>query len=114
MLPDWIPKDAWQGFEEMRKRKGKPMTERARALIVKTLKALHEAGNDVAAILDRSTVNAWTDVYAPKPAPSTNPGAAMFSRRGATPQDIAAQRRADNEEAKRLLFGAKQSEVIDV
>lgn len=65
-LPDWIPADAWAGYEEMRKKRSKPMTERARQLQVGKLDAFRQAGQNVGAILDQSTTNGWTDLYEPK------------------------------------------------
>ena len=66
VLPDWIPAEAWCGYEEMRKRKRAPMTPRARDLKVAELMRFKEAGHDIAAILDKSTSNGWTDIYEPK------------------------------------------------
>lgn len=62
-LPTWIPKDAWVGYVEMRKKKRAVMTERAVELRIKDLKAFLDAGQDIAAILDQSTANGWTDLY---------------------------------------------------
>lgn len=67
ILPDWIPEDAWSGYLEMRKKKRVPMTNRALQLKVGELDVFRKQGHDVAAILNKSTSNAWTDVYAPKP-----------------------------------------------
>jgi hypothetical protein len=73
-LPDWIPADAWKGYEDMRVRIKKPITDRARALVVKELDKLRAAGHDPSAVLDRSTVKGWTDVYPLKgSAPSDDP-----------------------------------------
>lgn len=66
-LPDWIPKPAWDGFVEMRKRKRAVLTDRAKELKVKELDRLRKAGFDVGTILDKSTENSWTDLYEPKP-----------------------------------------------
>jgi hypothetical protein len=68
-LPDWIPDDAWQGYVEMRAKIKKPMTDRARDLIVAKLDRWRADGHSVGAVLDASTSNNWTDVYLPK----TNP-----------------------------------------
>lgn len=62
-LPDWIPIDAWNGYVEMRKKQKKPLTQRAMELRVADLAKWRIAGQDVAAILDQSTVNGWTDLY---------------------------------------------------
>ena len=67
VLPDWIPSDAWAGFVEMRKQIKKPMTDRAIDLKIKDLAQFRQKGYDLAAILDKSTANNWTDLYEPKP-----------------------------------------------
>jgi hypothetical protein len=57
-------KEAWQGFIDMRKANKKPMTERAAQMILKKLDKL--SGGDEAtqiAILDKSVVKCWSDVY---------------------------------------------------
>ena len=59
-LPDWVPVDAWEGFEEMRRLKGKQMTDRARDGIIDELQKLR---GPPGAILDQSTRNNWLDVY---------------------------------------------------
>jgi len=64
VLPDWVPVDAWAGFVAMRKKK--PMTDRARDLIVAKLSRFRDQGHDIGAILDKSTVSGWTDVFEPK------------------------------------------------
>lgn len=65
-IPDWLPADAWAGYVEMRKRARKPMTDRAAELRIADLDKFRAAGHDVAAILDQSTANNWTDLYEPK------------------------------------------------
>ena len=61
--PDWMPIDAWDGWLEMRKARKKPLTERAMARAINKLDAMRQAGQDIAEVLDRSTINGWTDVY---------------------------------------------------
>lgn len=74
VLPDWLPKPAWHGFVEMRKKVRKPMTDRAMELMLAKLQKFRDDGYDVAAILENSTASSWTDLYEPKggakPAPS--------------------------------------------
>lgn len=65
-LPDWIPAEPWGQFEEMRRKKKKPMTDAARKLAVSKLDALRGAGHDVATMLDQSILHAWDTFYAPK------------------------------------------------
>ena len=66
LLPAWVPVEAWRGYVEMRKKIRKPMTDRAMQLRVNVLKKFADAGHDPAAVLDNSTANDWTDLYAPK------------------------------------------------
>jgi uncharacterized protein YdaU (DUF1376 family) len=65
-IPDWFPMDAWQGWVEMRKKRKRPLTERAQARAINKLEALHSAGHDIGELLDRSTINGWLDIYEPK------------------------------------------------
>ena len=58
-LPDWIPADPWRQFEEMRRKKKKPMTDAARKLAVTKLDALRAADHDVATMMDQSILHAW-------------------------------------------------------
>lgn len=63
VLPDWIPADAWDGFEEMRRRANDPMTDRARRLIVGKLTKLAEDGHPPGDVLDQSTMRCWSGVF---------------------------------------------------
>jgi uncharacterized protein YdaU (DUF1376 family) len=65
-MPVWICPQAWQGYCEMRQRKRAPLTDRAKALVIKQLEQLMRQGHDPTAVLDQSTQNSWTDVYALK------------------------------------------------
>lgn len=105
VLPDWIPEDAWIGYIEMRQKKKQAPTERARDLVIKELTKLRGLGQDVEAVLNQSTRVGWTDVYAVKAVNQPH----MISE-----QAREAKRLADNEEVKRILFGSKHAEVIDV
>jgi hypothetical protein len=58
-----MPLDAWQGWLEMRKQRKKPLTDRAATRAINKLEAMRDAGQDVAEVLDRSTMNGWTDLY---------------------------------------------------
>jgi len=63
-LPDFIDQDTWDAFEEMRKKIGKPMTDRAKKMIVNEAVRLNQkTGDDINAIIDQSTRNNWQDVY---------------------------------------------------
>lgn len=65
-LPGYIDRDAWQGFEDMRIKLKKPLTDRARKLIVYELDRIKQAGHCPNAALDQSTLHDWADVYVPK------------------------------------------------
>lgn len=60
--PDWIPAETWKAFEEHRKKLRKPMTDKARSLIVAELEKLRHAA-DPGALLDQSIRNGWQDVF---------------------------------------------------
>ena len=66
-LPGWIPEETWKGYTTMRAKIRKPMTDRARDLVIKKLLGMKQAGQDPVAVLDQSVRNSWTDIYAIKP-----------------------------------------------
>lgn len=60
-IPEFINPEIWKDFEAMRKQIKRPMSERAKKLIVARLQKL---GEDKAnEILEQSIVNCWQDVY---------------------------------------------------
>lgn len=60
-IPSFINPEIWKDFEAMRKQVKRPMSERAKKLIVSKLQSL---GEDKAnEILEQSIVNCWQDVY---------------------------------------------------
>jgi hypothetical protein len=59
-VPDWIPTDAWQGFETMRKAARRPLTDRARQGIINKLAKMRGPPGE---ILDQSTENGWYGVF---------------------------------------------------
>lgn len=62
-LPDWLPKEEWRGFEAMRRKIKKPMTDRAAAMALRKLGELRDRGENPAAVLDQSTMHCWQDLY---------------------------------------------------
>src|SRR6266705_1905740 len=67
-LPDWIPKEAWDGWVEMRSRIKKPLTKRAIGMAISKLWDFKNRGYDIAKILDASTFNCWQGLFEPKEA----------------------------------------------
>lgn len=65
-LPEWLDAGVWNDFLAMRKQIRKPMTERAKTLMLSKLQRFRDAGHDVHAMLENSIVNCWQDVYEPK------------------------------------------------
>ena len=65
-LPDWIDKNIWNAFLEMRKRKRKPATDWAKQLIVKKLEKFKNDGESIDEILNKSILKTWEDVYSLK------------------------------------------------
>lgn len=62
-VPEWLPRDAWDGFKAMRNKIKKPLTDRAATMAIGTLSELRDAGHDPAAVLDQSTMHCWQDLY---------------------------------------------------
>lgn len=62
-LPDWLPRDAWDGWVEMRKVNKWKLTERAKSLAVNRLHSLRLQGFDPGMVLDQSTFNCWRGLF---------------------------------------------------
>src|SRR5690606_33416044 len=62
-VPDWVPPEPWAGFVAMRRKIKKPLTDRAITMAVNKLAELKQEGQDVAAVLDQSTLRCWQDLY---------------------------------------------------
>lgn len=66
-LPDWIPRDAWLGWEEMRRKIRKPLTDAARMVNLRKLAKLRDRGDDPTAVLEQSTANAYAGLFEVRP-----------------------------------------------
>lgn len=66
VLPGHIPADEWNGYVEMRRRIGKPMTDYAKQLAVKELDKLAADGWPPGLVLNQSTMNSYQGLFAPK------------------------------------------------
>jgi hypothetical protein len=77
-LPDWIPVEQWADFEDLRRKKKKPLTDRARALAVKELEKLRSSGQDVEEVIEQSVLHSWDSFYEVKR--SATRGAGVYGR----------------------------------
>lgn len=68
-LPDWLPKDVWDGFAEMRKRIKAPLTDKAAELIVRDLEKLKGEGHCPVAVIEQSISRSWRGVFPLKSGP---------------------------------------------
>ncbi|MDE1905957.1 MAG: hypothetical protein KGH75_05845 [Rhodospirillales bacterium] len=64
-LPDWVPKESWQAFEEMRVKIRKPLTNRGRALAVAALKEACNGKHRPQDIIDKAVLHSWQSFYRP-------------------------------------------------
>ena len=62
-FPHWLPLEAWNGWLDMRNKLKKPPTNRAIELALDKLEAMQQKGQNITEVLDRSTINGWTDIY---------------------------------------------------
>lgn len=65
VLPDWVPQQAWENFIEVRKRSKANPTDRAKTLLVDTLRKLKEQGFSPQACIDAAIENSWKSFYPP-------------------------------------------------
>jgi hypothetical protein len=70
VLPDWIEKETWDAFVQMRKRIGKPPTDYALKLIVDKLVRFKTNGQDIKQVLEKSITSSWQDVFEIKENPA--------------------------------------------
>jgi len=80
-IPEWIDKNLWDDFLEMRKKKRAPPTDRAIELLIKELGKLKAEGNDPNDVLKQSIMRNYTGVF---PVKEANSGAYQ-SKPGKTP-----------------------------
>ena len=62
-VPSWVDSEAWKGFEAMRIKIRKPLTERAKGMIITELMNLKDQGHDPNAVLEQSERYAWVGVF---------------------------------------------------
>ncbi len=62
-IPDWVSKDSWVGFMEVRSKKRAPNTLRALNGIVRELEKIRACGTDPNASLEQSIIRGYTGVF---------------------------------------------------
>jgi uncharacterized protein YdaU (DUF1376 family) len=104
-LPVWVPEKAWHEFVAMRKDLRKPMTPRAKELMIAKLEKFLNKGHDPEKILNRSIALSYTDIYEPESENGTNqrkqsgrvsPQAARDERNIAIFADVLRERHGDS------------------
>lgn len=65
VLPDWMPKEAWQAWLEVRTKKKVPNTTRALQIAVGKLEALKAEGYQPGQVLDCAIEKGWRGIYKP-------------------------------------------------
>jgi uncharacterized protein YdaU (DUF1376 family) len=73
-LPDWLPKESWDAWLEVRKKNRAPNTQRALDLALRELERLKGQGHDPAAVLENATMRGWRGLF-----PPANGGAPDYS-----------------------------------
>ena len=66
VLPDWVPKDEWYGYMEVRGRIKCANTSTAKKLLVGKLERFRERGHDLRHVLNMAIEHSWKSVYEPK------------------------------------------------
>ena len=79
VIPNWVPKEAWDHYEEMRRRIRKPMTDQARKWGIETLARLRAQGHNPIQVLEQSVFNSWQGLFAPKEPHDSNTQAGRSS-----------------------------------
>lgn len=62
-IPEFIDKNLWIDFLEMRKKLRKPATARAQNLLIKDLENFRAAGDDPNAVIEQSIKNSWQGFF---------------------------------------------------
>ena len=62
-LPDWVPREEWDGFVEYRKKSKAPLTDRAIKLCINDLDKLRKEGHNPASVLNQSVMRGWKGLF---------------------------------------------------
>ena len=97
-IPDWIDKELWEAFLEIRKQKKAASTDYALSLIIKSLEKFKAGGEDPNEILKRSIMNSWKGVF---PLKGGTNGPHIIANRPAAKEDFTESDRAWKESVDR-------------
>lgn len=89
-IPEWIPAEPWAAYCSMRQRKKAPVDSYIAGRLFKKLDGFRSEGWDVGKVLDKATLNFWTDVYKPTPGRDDDLRAATSASTSARVTDPAA------------------------
>lgn len=62
-LPDFVDKELWKDFMDMRTKKKVPNTDRAKMLLVNRLTEFNKLGQNPNKVIEESIMNGWTGVF---------------------------------------------------
>lgn len=65
-LPDWLDRETWSSWCADRKKRGKPVTEKAAELQIKKLSDYLDAGHTPEAVIEHSIASSYQGLFAPK------------------------------------------------
>lgn len=65
-LPDWLPKESWDAYQQHRIDIKKTLTKKAAELAIRELGYLRSLGNDPVAVIEQSILNGWRGLFALK------------------------------------------------
>jgi hypothetical protein len=109
VLPPWVGKEAWTAYEQMRKAIKKPMTLRARELVLNKLASFEGRGLSSTDSLNQSVVNSWADVYEPK----QQNGARTTERTGRTVGIVTANKSQQRSDGNMEALASVLSDTAD-
>jgi len=87
IIPEWIDKELWDGFLEVRKQRKAASTDYALSLIIKDLEKFKAAGDDPNEILKKSIMNSWKGVF-PLKGGQDGKGRAILGQSKASPRQL--------------------------
>jgi hypothetical protein len=73
-LPEWINKETWDAFEEMRKQIKSPLTEKAKKMAITKLSELKKSGDDPNKVLEQTIIGNYKGLFPLKDGGSNGKG----------------------------------------